>query len=76
MNWSWVHTIETSTNFPMVLKILGIVMFGGSFFMAWSHIPLFWRVVMLAGVLVFFVGLRYKKVVKPVQEAPLAAGAS
>lgn len=70
MNWSWIHTLETSSDFPLVLKVLGVVMFGGGFLMAWSHIPLFWKTIMLIGIVVFFFGLRYKKIVKPVQEAP------
>ena len=70
MSFNWIHTLETSSNFPLVLKILGVLLFGGGFLMAWGHIPVFWKTIMLIGVLVFFVGLRYKKVVTPVQEAP------
>jgi len=62
MNLNWIHTIETSANFPLILKILGVLLFGGSFLAAWGHIPVLLRVSMILGVVVFFIGLRYKTI--------------
>jgi hypothetical protein len=50
----------------LVLKIGGIVLFGLSFLASWSHIPLLYRVLMIFGILIFFVGLRYVKIYTPI----------
>jgi len=57
--------IETNSNFPLVLKILGVVVFAIAFLASWSHIPLFYRVLMSVGILMFFVGLRFVKIYTP-----------
>lgn len=65
MNWAWVKSVETSSNFPLVLKVLGVLLFGAAFLLAWGHIPLVGKLGMILGLVVFFVGLRYKKITTP-----------
>lgn len=72
MNWAWIKSIETSSNFPLILKVLGVITFAGSFLLSWGKIPLVCKVGMIIGLVVFFVGLRYKKITTPVAEAPIA----
>jgi hypothetical protein len=64
---SLLQTIETNSNFPLVLKIVGIVLFAVAFLASWSHIPLFYRLMMIVGLLMFFVGLRFVKIYTPVK---------
>jgi len=63
---SLLQTIETNSNLPLVLKILGVVIFALSFIASWSHIPLFYKLCMVAGILMFFVGPRFVKIYTPV----------
>jgi multisubunit Na+/H+ antiporter MnhF subunit len=62
---SLLDTIETNSNLPLILKIVGIAMFGIAFVGAWSHIPFFYRFLMIIGLLAFIVGLKFVKVYSP-----------
>ena len=65
---SWIQSVETNSNFPLVLKIVGIVIFAMAFLASWSHIPGFYKLLMIAGLLMFFVGLRFLKIYTPAAE--------
>lgn len=65
---SWIQSIETNSNFPLVLKIIGVVIFALAFLASWSHIPNFYKFLMIIGILMFFVGLRFVKIYTPTAE--------
>lgn len=62
---SLLQQIETNSNLPLMLKILGITFFAVSFIASWSHIPFFYRLGMIVGILAFIVGLKFVKVYSP-----------
>jgi hypothetical protein len=59
---SLLETIETNSNLPLVLKIVGIAVFAIAFLAAWSHIPAFYKFLMIVGLSAFFVGLKFVKI--------------
>jgi hypothetical protein len=59
---SLLNTIEANANFPLILKILGITFFGLSFIASWAHVPLFYKLGMIAGILAYIVGDKFVKV--------------
>ena len=66
MGWNWIQNVESNSNFPLVLKILGITIFALAFLASWSHIPWYFKVLMIVGILMFFVGLRYVRIYTPI----------
>jgi hypothetical protein len=62
---SWIQSVETNSNLPFVLKIVGIVLFALGFLASWTHIPVRFKFVMIIGIIAFFVGLRFVKIYSP-----------
>lgn len=61
---SFLDKLQEYVYLQYVLKIAGIVMFGLAFLASWHAIPWIYRMLMIFGVIAFFVGLRYGKVYK------------
>ena len=62
---SFLDVLQEYVYIRFVLKLLGIVMFGLAFLASWNAIHWPYKMLMIFGVLAFFVGMRYDRIYRP-----------
>lgn len=59
---SFLATLEEYVNLPIVLRIIGLILFLLGFFVGWGQMHAGVKILLVFGVIIFTVGLKYKTI--------------